>query len=250
MLQSRCQRKVDGTVLGVILFRLTENPIQMNEISDKTWNEELNKLFLVKGQLRENFFLTEYDLEIQNLERRNSEYALVESRRELESQRRQLLEANQWTDQAQRESTHLCSELEMKNRLHQDCCARSCQEIEELRRRCSQEENGVTRQKLNEYSLQQDQGSRTVSVLGDQIRKLQERLEFLEDSRVFQDPDSPSSFGSANVSHQALVEFQKAWPRNGNNVFDCQHARRDPEELHNNSRKFCNIVGYSENRRN
>ena len=87
------------------------------------------------------FFLTEYDLEIQNLERRNSEYALIESRRELESQRRQLLKANQWADQAQRERIHLCSELEMKNRLHRECYARSCQEIEELRRRCFQEEN-------------------------------------------------------------------------------------------------------------
>ena len=38
---------------------------------------------------------TEYDLEIQNLERRNSEYALIDSRRELESQRRLLLEASQ-----------------------------------------------------------------------------------------------------------------------------------------------------------
>ena len=102
----------------------------MNEISEKTWNEELNKLFLVKIQLREKLYLTEYDLEIQNLEQ-NSEYALIESRRELESQRRQLLEANQWADQAQRERVHLCCELEMKDRLHQECYARSCQEIEE-----------------------------------------------------------------------------------------------------------------------
>ena len=41
------------------------------------------------------FFLTEYDLEIQNLERRNSEYALIESQRELEPQRLQFLEAIQ-----------------------------------------------------------------------------------------------------------------------------------------------------------
>ena len=41
--------------------------------------------------------LTEYDMEIQNLEGRNSEYALTESQRELESQRRPLLEANQWS---------------------------------------------------------------------------------------------------------------------------------------------------------
>ena len=69
----------------------------MDEISEKTWNEELNKLFLVKNSAKRKFNLTEYDMEIQNLERRNSEYALIESRRELESQRRELLEANQWT---------------------------------------------------------------------------------------------------------------------------------------------------------
>ena len=95
---------------------------------------------------------TEYNMEIHNLEPRNSEYALFESQRELQSQRRQLLEANQWADQAQRQRMHLCSELEMKNRLHQECHATSCQEIEEFRRRCYKEENGVTRHKLNEYS--------------------------------------------------------------------------------------------------
>ena len=40
-------------------------------------------------------YLSECDMEIQNLERRNPEYALIESRRELESQRRHLWEANQ-----------------------------------------------------------------------------------------------------------------------------------------------------------
>ena len=53
VLQSRFQRKVDGTVLGVILFKLTEKSILMNETSEKTWNEEHNKLFLVNIQLRE-----------------------------------------------------------------------------------------------------------------------------------------------------------------------------------------------------
>ena len=94
VLQSRCQGKVDGTVLGVILFRLTENSVLMDEISEKTWNEELNKLFLVKNSAKRKFNLTEFDMEIQNLERRNSECALIESRRELESQRRELLLIN------------------------------------------------------------------------------------------------------------------------------------------------------------
>ena len=116
-------------------------------------------------------------MEIQNLERRNSEYTLFESQRERESQKQQLLVANQKADQAQRERIHLCSELDMKNRLHRECYARSCQEIEELKRRCYKEESGVTQQKLNEYSLQHDEESRTVSLLRDQVRRLQERLE-------------------------------------------------------------------------
>ena len=39
-------------------------------------------------------------------------------------------------------------------------------------------------------------------IFRDPIRKLQERLEFIED---FKDSDSPSSSGSAHVSHQALL---------------------------------------------
>ena len=66
---------------------------------------------------------------IQNLERRNSRHALFESQRELESQRLQLLEANK---RKLSERENLRSELEMKNRLHQECYARSCQEIEDV----------------------------------------------------------------------------------------------------------------------
>ena len=97
------------------------------------------------------------------MERRNSEYALVETQRELESQRQQLLEANQWADQAQRERRHLCIELEMKNRLHQEWYERSCQEIEQLKRRCDQEEIEVRQRKFEENNMQHDQESRTVS---------------------------------------------------------------------------------------
>ena len=95
VLQSRCQRKVDGTVLGVILFGLTEDSVLMNEISENALNEELNRIFLMKNSCSENICTRlGTTLEIPNLERRNSEYALIESRRELGSQRRQLLEAN------------------------------------------------------------------------------------------------------------------------------------------------------------
>ena len=86
-------------------------------------------------------YSTEYNKEIQNSERRNSGYALFESQRELGSQRQQLVMANHWADQAQRERIHLCSELEMRRHLHQESEARNCQEIEELKRRCCQEVN-------------------------------------------------------------------------------------------------------------
>ena len=146
----------------------------------------------------------------------------------------------------------------MKNHLHQECYARSCQEIEELKRRCYKEENEVTRQKkLNEYSVQHDQESQTVSLLRDQIRKLQERLDFIEDSKIFQDPDLRSSFGSAHVSHQALVTSSSKKPSRDSrmqrntreamsipgNVFDCQSARRVPEELHDDSRNLATPLG-------
>ena len=186
-------------------------------------------------------------MEAQNLERRNSEYALIESQRELESQRLQLLKANQWADQAQRERIHLCGELEMNNNLHQESYARNCREIEELKKRCCQEENAVRQRKLEEFPTQHDQESRTVSQLRHQVRRLQERLEL--DSK-FHDPDSSSSSGSALGPHQALITSSSRQPcrefgvpRNTRedmsipgNVFDCQLARRDPDELHNDSR--------------
>ena len=55
VLQSRVQRKVDGTVLGVILSGLTEDTILMNEISENTLNAKINRIFLVKIQFRENY---------------------------------------------------------------------------------------------------------------------------------------------------------------------------------------------------
>ena len=55
---------------------------------------------------------------------------------------------------------------------------------------------------MNEYSMQQDQESRTVSLLRDEVRRLQERWEHIEDSKkIFHDPDSSSSYDSTYVPH-------------------------------------------------
>ena len=55
MLESQCPEEVEETVQGVILVRLTENSILVNEIFENTFNEKLNKLFMVKIQFRENY---------------------------------------------------------------------------------------------------------------------------------------------------------------------------------------------------
>ena len=91
-----------------------------------------------------------------------------------------------------------------------------------------------------------------MKLLRDQVRRLQERLEFCEDSRIFQDPDSPSSSGSAHVPHQAYITSSPRKPCRESrmqqqtrkdmsilgNVIDCQPARRDPDELHNTSKNL------------
>ena len=91
-------------------------------------------------------------MEMQNLERRNSEHTLTESQRELESQRQQLLKASQWADQAQQDRIHLCSRSGMKDHLHQERYARRCREIEELKKSCYQEGNYEKTTKIGRIS--------------------------------------------------------------------------------------------------
>ena len=105
----------------------------MDEISENILNEKLNKQSLEKNSAQRKLYLTEYQMEIQTLERRNSEYELFESK--------------------------------MKNRLHQECYARSCQQLEELRKRFFQEEFfSKKKRRLEEFPTQHDQESRTVTL--------------------------------------------------------------------------------------
>ena len=73
VLQGWCQWKVDGTELGVIS---THRSILMIEISEYTWSEELNKLVLVKIQLRKK--ILDWDTtrrsKIRNEEIQNTQY--------------------------------------------------------------------------------------------------------------------------------------------------------------------------------
>ena len=177
--------------------------------------------------------------------------------RAFESQRLQLLEDIHWTCHVQRERIHLCSEMKMKTRLHQESYARSCQNFEELKRSFNEAENTEKQQRLWEFPVQHDQESRTMSLLGNQVRRLPELLVFIEDMKFFYDPDSPSSYDNTYIPRQALItsssrklgrEIEMLWNTREDmsipgNVFDCQNARRDPGELHNDSRNLATLLG-------
>ena len=62
-------------------------------------------------------------------ERINSDIALNETNQQLEPQRLELYQANQWPDQGQRESCRLFGELSTKNRIYKANRATDCPEI-------------------------------------------------------------------------------------------------------------------------
>ena len=80
---------------------------------------------------------------------------------------------------------------------------------------------------------------------GEGVKRLQEQLEFIEDSKEFHDPDSSSSSSRFHVPHQSRIassstrklrreykELRKTREdmRNSGNVFACQPARQDPDK--------------------
>ena len=56
---------------------------------------------------------------------RNSDVALYETGMQFQSQRMELYQANQLTDQTRRKKSWLCDEMEMKNRAFQENHARN-----------------------------------------------------------------------------------------------------------------------------
>ena len=130
-------------------------------------------------------------------------------------------------------------------------CAKQSSPSRELFKK---EENEVTQRKLDEYSMQHGRASRTVRLSRDQVRKLQERLDFLKDEKEFHDPDSSSNSSRSYVPHQPLITLSsRRKPSCGSgllrntredmsipgSVFASQPARRrNPDEVRNNSRNL------------
>ena len=97
----------------------------------------------------------EVEMDRKSRERRNSGVALCQTNQQLESQRLELYQANQWADQAQRENSRLFGELSTKNRIYQEHHARDCQEVEELRIIFCKQADRVRQLRIVELSMPQ-----------------------------------------------------------------------------------------------
>ena len=64
--------------------------------------------------------------------------------------RLQLQQADQWSDQAQRDKISLHGELELRNRIFRENQGKDCQDIEELRRICCEETDRASQARIGE----------------------------------------------------------------------------------------------------
>ena len=135
---------------------------------------------------------------------------------------------------------HLCSRLEMKDHLHQESYARSCRETEELKNAAIRKNYWKTT-KIGRISYAAWSGiTNSESILL--------RSWFTE------------QLWRTYVPHQTLItpssrksSREVGMPRNTRenmcfpgNVFDRQHARRDPDELYNYSRNLATPSGIAD----
>ena len=83
----------------------------------------------------------------------------------------ELYQANQLTDQSQKEKSWLCTDLEMRKRALQEDRVKSYQEIEDLRRICCTEAERARHLRIDELSTQEEESKATVNQLVVQIQK-------------------------------------------------------------------------------
>ena len=226
--------------ISVSVKSLSKKSIRMDE---NIFNEELNKLFLRKFQIREDYFWmsTTWRSRIWNEEIQNAHYSsLAESL--------DLVDYNYWKifigqiklmyslTLVMKLWIHLWSRLKMKKHLHQECYGRSCREIEDLKRCwCGKE---IT--KNNEDWK---------NCLRNMIRNHEQ---WVYSSRIPTYLAVMTYLRSSSNSYD--LEFKKAEPRSRNAaiytrgyeyfyVFNCQLATRDHEERHNDPRNLAASSG-------
>ena len=204
---------------------------------------------LGENSIQRKLYSTEYNMEIQNSERRNSEYALFESQRELESQRQQLLEANQIKLNVRE---YICvadwgwMTIFVKNAM---------QEVAEILKNWKdaaiKKEKYKKQRRLEEFPVQHDQESRTVSLFFYDLDLLSsyDVPTFLIDLWLPRVQESLAAKLECCEIHERIWVFLETF-------LIVNMLTRDPEELYNDSRNLATPSGIaddvedSEKRRN
>ena len=120
------------------------------------------------------------------------------------SQRMELYQASNLTDQPHREKSWLCNALVMRRRALQEYRARSYQVIEELRKICCTEAERATQLKNDELSAREDERRSTVNHLMFQIQEQQDKVSSLNDAKECDESETASSSGLSHDPSQPL----------------------------------------------
>ena len=208
VLQSRCQRKVDGTALGVMLFRLTEScsdeqdlrehlerRAQQAFIGENFSSEKITRDRVQHGDPKEEIQKTHSSSHCVSLNLKDDKYRkLINGQIKLSV--REYMCAATW-------------------RWRTIFIKKALQEVAEKLKNWKDpvfKRKRLKKQRRLEETTQHDQESRTVSLLRGQVRRLQERSKHIEDSKIWYDLDSPSSYDSTHVPHQALITSSSRKP--------------------------------------
>ena len=140
----------------------------MNTLRRKHWTSSSRWMF----GLREDYLRLRLKWTEEVGKEWNSDDALNETNQQLEPQRLEFFQANQWADQAQRENSRLFGELSTKNRIYKQNRATDCQEIEALRRICGKR---VRQLRIDGLSMQQEETPSTVNQLLSKFRNYRTR---------------------------------------------------------------------------
>ena len=120
---------------------------------------------------------------------------------------------------------HLRSELEMKDHLHQESYARSCQEIEELKRSCYEEGNIWKTTKIGRISCAPWSGITNSESIEWSATKITRIIGIYWKIKIFSDPDLLSSYDGPTFLIKLLIsrviwnaakytrEYEYSWKR-------------------------------------
>ena len=148
------------------------------------------------------------------------------------------------SEQAQRERIHSCSELVMKDHLHQESYARSCPEIERMSKDAAMLSRG------NYWTNNEDWKNFSHSMIRNHEQWVYSST-ILTHRAVLAVPTFRIKLLLPRV--QESLSREVGMPRNTResmsipgNVFDRQHARRNPDELYDDSRNLAKPSGIAD----